>query len=68
MVNNDQMPSDGCATCGMYAEEPQHILRERLTWCVDLWLCRECAAKSRERRIKSCHSVLLYSVPPAART
>lgn len=40
-MQKDQMPSDGCATCGKYSGETQSVLKKRLVWD-EQWLCKAC--------------------------
>lgn len=42
MKKVDQMPADGCACCGKYAEMSQGEKRKRLSWSGSEWLCATC--------------------------
>jgi hypothetical protein len=42
MKKVDQMPSEGCACCGKYAELSQWEKRKRLKWSGNGWICAAC--------------------------
>jgi len=45
----DQMPTNGCACCGTYAELPQWEKRKRLRWSGSGWLCAACENEEERR-------------------
>lgn len=49
MNKADQMPSDGCACCGKYAELSQGEKRKRLRRSGSGWLCAACLKEEEQK-------------------
>lgn len=55
MERKEQLPAGGCSNCGAYDGEPQHVLRQQLSWDGSGWVCRDCLRGNRFVAISVSH-------------